>query len=233
MARVMADSSSSWHVVSSWTRQDVAQLQVLLTLEAPPSVVAGYSTPGQYLNVRTPEGEGFFALCSRPGEPLQLLVKDGASASHWLTHVEPGTPFEIGEVAGAGFFVDDITRDRHALLCGTGSGIAPLRPLFHQLLDDGHKPTLLYGGTHAETLAFSDELMHAGHQHGARVMLFVSQGHPHAHHRRGRLVLAIDRDVVDASRTIAFLCGVKPMIIEATEVLTRLGVSGNNIRLNY
>lgn len=229
----MVEAAAPWHSVTSWTRQEVAQLQVLVTLHTAPQLTRGYTTAGQYLHIRTPEGEGFFALCSRPGEPLQLLVKDGASASHWLTRVAENTPFEMAEVAGAGFFSDDVTHAQHALLCGTGSGIAPLRPLFHDLLDAGHKPTLLYGGTHSETLAFADELMKAGQSRGARVILFVSQGPPQPHHRRGRLVTAIDRDVVDPRRTIAFLCGVKPMIIEATSALETIGVPAKNIRLNY
>jgi len=225
-------ANSGWHPVTSWTREHAAHQQTLLTLRVPEPFRRGYTTAGQYLHVRTPDGEGFFALASVPHAALELLVKDTSSASHWLTHAPVGTPFETAEVAGPGFYWEDLTRDHRVVLCATGSGIAPIRPLFHQLLAKGIKPTLLYGGTDPGALAFADELVAAGDKHGADVQLFISQGTPEPHQTRGRLITALTAPLIDKHRTIAFLCGVRPMIVEATVMLTDLGVASHNIRLN-
>ncbi|MEW5852566.1 MAG: FAD-dependent oxidoreductase [Myxococcota bacterium] len=227
------DVENAWHRVPRWSRRPVARSQALLTLGLAGDVLAAYTTPGQFVKVRTPAGDAFFALANQPGSALELLVKEGGAVADWLLQAPEGTPLDVTAPQGAGFRVTDLSEGTAPLLCATGSGIAPVRPLMSALVALKLRPTLLYGGRFLEELAFLPELRAYQERGQAEVRVFVSQGELADRHARGWLVDALQPGAFPYERTVAFLCGVPAMVKQATSRLTELGVPPERIRLNF
>src|SRR5262249_15469338 len=173
-----------------------------------------------------------FALASSPGEPFELLVKDAPGAAAFLLRAPLDRALSVSQAMGPGFRFDDVEADAPVLLCATGSGIAPVRPLLRALMRKRARPMLLYGGTHVDALGFLDELMALEAERKTRVRLFVSRGDAGAHETK-RLLDAIQPAAFDYARITAFLCGVRAMIVEVTDRLRALGVPADRIRVNY
>ena len=107
-----------------------------LMVEVPSVVAAGYSTPGQYLQVRVSANDkpAFLALASAVGAhggAVELLIKPQAGTTAALCELPAGAALEVSEAQGRGFQtaalpVGDVP---HVLLFATGSGLSPMRAL--------------------------------------------------------------------------------------------------------
>jgi ferredoxin-NADP reductase len=206
---------------------------VHIHLEVPDTTRQSHLRPGQYVGVRTPAGESPFALTSLPGDPFALLIKRAAPVANFLADMRPFAPLFVSAAAGAGFAVDDVTATTPAVLCATGSGIAPLWPLLRLLVARGNRPWLLYGSTLQGAFAFQDELKTAAALGQARVDFYTSRENDPEQADQGRLTLGLARGEWDWPRAVVFLCGVPAMIDQATERCLALGVRPQNVRLNY
>lgn len=132
----------------------------LATVEVSPEQAAAYVAPGQYVQVRTAQGNGYFALASEPGHsPFELLVRNNGEASALI--VTAGLPAEVDVVGplGAGFPVAR-AKDRTLVVAVAGSAIAVARPILRERIAEGEGArTHLFVGARSPTeLPLQDEI---------------------------------------------------------------------------
>jgi NAD(P)H-flavin reductase len=221
--------------VSRWTRTPEArdQVRVSLGLGGPGTAAFASFRAGQYVQLNTPAGAGFFALCNLPGASPQLLVKrqpDGAAA--WLVNTPELSALEVTGPMGAGFSLADVTAGSPTLVLATGSGIAPVVPLLSALERVGSVPSVHYGARTADALALLTELSAAHQRSAARVTLYVSTPDGSHAHRTGRVTDALAAPLEAQGRMVVFLCGVPAMVEEATARLTAMGTPATFVRRN-
>ena len=132
----------------------------LATLEVPEDVAAAYVAPGQYVQVRTAGGDGYFALASEPGgRPFELLVRNNGEASAVLATA--AMPVEVEVVGPLGHrFPMARAEGRELLVAVAGSAIAVARPVLRARIAHGEGPrTHLFVGARAPSeLPLVDEL---------------------------------------------------------------------------
>lgn len=214
--------------------QDLYGLEVDLTGT---TIAWSFEAPGQYVQVRTPQGAtAFLAISSKPGEPaFEFLVKAGGEAADQLLNLPEESRLEMTAAMGKGYPVQHHT-GRDVLLFAVGSGISPIRSLIWYLAGrraEYQGVTLFFGARTPAHFAYRDELA-AWQQEGVEVVRVVSR--PEASEGgfvRGYVQDAVAAHPIDPARTVAFVCGMKGMVEGVTEELAKLGVSRDRIFQNY
>ena len=199
-----------------------------------PEVAASHRRPGQYLKLRLGEREGFMALASAPGQPLQLLVKRGPPLADALACVAVGATVDSSLAQGAGFPLDE-ARGRDLLLFAAGSGIAPLRAGVQAVLGERRafgRVSLFYGQRTPEEVAYRGEAATwaAG---GIELHPVISQPPPGSWSgARGHVQEAFLQSAVPVAEAVAFLCGMKAMVAGVKAALGQRGLPPERLFLN-
>ena len=126
----------------------------LIWLESPQ--IASTAQPGQFAMVRC--GEGFEHPLRRPlsihqladGSKLAFLFNVAGKGTHWLAQCQTGDNINLLGPLGKGFSI--YPSSRKLLLLAGGIGIAPLRFLAQQALNQGYSVRLLLGASTAAQL---------------------------------------------------------------------------------
>lgn len=119
------------------SRQDAGGDLILVSLDVSPAVARAYETPGQYVEVKTESGKGYFVLANDVGTtPWELLVKNAGGAADALATLPLGSELPINGPLGAGFSVDRM-RSKHVAVAVVGSAISVARPVVRQRIRDG------------------------------------------------------------------------------------------------
>ncbi len=224
-------------VVEAW--DETAAFRAL-RLALPPPLAAAHRRPGQLVKVRTPAGEGFFALASAPapGGWAELLVKRGGKvADAAVAAAVPGATLEVTEPFGQGYPVES-AEGRDVLLFAAGSAIAPVRSLVQHLLhhrDRFGRVTLFYGQRHGAEFAYRREAL-AWERGGVRVVLCPSQADDAWEGVRGR-VQEVARTLAfggsPPGETFAFVAGMSAMVEDVRRVLAEAGVPPDRVYSNF
>lgn len=151
----------------------------LATLDVPPEVAAAYVAPGQYVQIRTSGGNGYFALASEPGHaPFELLVRNNGEASAVLVTASLPVAVELVGPLGHGFPLAQAA-GRELVVAVAGSAIAVARPLLRHRIARGEGPrTHLFVGARAPSeLPLVDEIESWAEQ--ANVVLCLSRAEVH------------------------------------------------------
>jgi NAD(P)H-flavin reductase len=211
-----------------------------LRLALPPPLARAHARPGQVVKLRTPAGEGFFALASAPdpGGWADLLLKRGGKvADAAVVAALPGRTLELSEPFGAGFPVE-AAEGRDLLLFAAGSAIAPVRALVQHLLrhrDRFGRITLFYGQRHGAEFAYRGEAL-AWERGGVRVVLCPSQADDAWEGVRGR-VQEVARTLAfggsTPGETYAFVSGMTAMVDDVRRVLADAGVPPDRVYSNF
>ena len=118
-------------------RRDAGGGLWLVTLEVAPEIAGSYMAPGQYVEVQTPSGNGYFVIASDVGSGhFELLVKSGGGASEVLVASPLGTLLELGGPLGAGFSVERM-ENRHVVVAVVASALGVARPVLHRRIEAG------------------------------------------------------------------------------------------------
>lgn len=119
------------------SRQDAGGDLLLISLDVAPEIARAYETPGQYVEVKTESGKGYFVLANDVGTtPWELLVKNAGGAADALATLPLGSVLPIKGPLGAGFSVDRM-RSKHVVVAVVGSAISVARPVIRQRIRDG------------------------------------------------------------------------------------------------
>jgi NAD(P)H-flavin reductase len=194
---------------------------------------------GQVVRVRVESGTGYFALANAPsGGRGELLIRRGAPvADELIARAQPGGALELTAPFGQGFPVEQAV-GRDLLLFAAGSGIAPIRAVVQEVLarrpEFGHV-ALFYGERGHANFAFSDE--HAAWR-ADNVHVVLCSSDPGAGWEGARgyvqdVARSHELAAVHPERTVAFLCGMKPMVIAVRAMLAENGLALERTYLNF
>ncbi|MFZ5876819.1 MAG: oxidoreductase [Nitrospirota bacterium] len=193
--------------------------------------------PGQFLHLRTPSGEAsYFAIASVPGDPyFEVLVKRAQGASKELFDLPVGATVHVVGPQGKGFPLE-AHGGLDVLLIGVGTGIAPLRSVVGWTLKHRERfgrLTLVYGVLTPPHWCYRADF---SAWRAAGVGTFVTVTSTDGAAWDGpvgfvqELLTGCD---IDPQRTVACLVGMKDMVRENTERLSKLGVPSHRILLNF
>jgi NAD(P)H-flavin reductase len=125
--------------------------------------------------------------------------------------------------------------NRDVVIVAGGIGLAPLRPVVHELLARRERygdVTLLYGGRSPRDLLYVEELEHWRARFDLAVEVIVDVADRDWHGRVGVVTRLIPRAVFDPRRTVAMLCGPEVMMRFAAVALADRGVAADAIWLS-
>jgi NAD(P)H-flavin reductase len=192
------------------------------------------------VKIRTPAGEGFFALASAPDPAgrADLLVKRGGHVADAIAAAaRPAATLELTPPFGAGFPVREAD-GRDVLLFAAGSAIGPIRALVQHLVrerDRIGRITLFYGQRHGAEFAYRDEHLD-WERHGVRVILCPSRADDAWTGVRGR-VQQVARSVAfggaPPTDVVAFVSGMTAMVEDVRRTLAASGVPPDRVHANF
>ena len=140
-------------------RESIGNSYHVLSFDMPEGTPA---RPGQFTMIRGEEW-GDAPLLPRPmsylsgGQTPSMLVKVQGEGTLRMGRAEPGEPFALLGPLGIGWRAHDPARRQ--VLIGGGVGIAPLLFLARELIAQGAKPVLLYGGRTARDLPLAQDAL--------------------------------------------------------------------------
>ncbi len=143
--------------------QDLTATEKLFRIELPDGQGLGHE-PGQFVMLSVlGVGEAPISVTSAPSRSnggFELCVRRVGDVTGALHAMKPGDQVGIRGPFGTGFPIDEM-RGKDVLFAPGGLGLAPLRSLIHQVLDereDFERVMILYGARSRSELLFQDEL---------------------------------------------------------------------------
>lgn len=157
-------------------RHDAGGELLLVSLHVSADVARAYTTPGQYIEVKTGSGRGYFVLASEVGTtPWQVLVKNSGDAADALFTLPLGTAVDIVGPLGAGFSAPRMD-SRHVAIAVVGSALGVARPVLGRRIREGAAArTHLFLGIRAPTDMPIASEVEAWTAAGAHVVLCLSR----------------------------------------------------------
>ena len=193
--------------------------------------------PGQHVKIRAPRGtEVYFAIASEPEEKryVEFLLKDEkGTVAHELCKMKTGDSLKVSPAFGKGYPVEKY-KSEDILLIGIGSGLAPLRSVLKSILRREHqfgRVTLVYGARRREDIPYPEEFDLWAKKFDLRVALTQPRGSEWPGFV-GRVTKLLPTLTFHPQKTVAFICGNRPMEEEVRNLLEIAGISKDNIHTN-
>ncbi|TET81757.1 MAG: oxidoreductase [Anaerolineales bacterium] len=143
--------------------QPLTKLEKLFTIELPGGIALGHK-PGQFVEVSLlGVGEAPISISSSPSRSngsFELCIRRAGDLTSVLHRMTSGETIGIRGPFGRGFPFERF-RGKDMLFAPGGLGLAPLRSLINQVMDErGNfgRVIILYGARHPSELLFTDEL---------------------------------------------------------------------------
>ena len=177
---------------------------------------------------RAPWNDNPFSIASAPGErDLAFVVHEAGDFTRSLGDIAVNTPVRVDGPHGA-FRLEEGER-RAILLIAGGAGIAPVLAIWRHLARTGHVAPvrLVYGAQTAGKLLYREELAATAAARGFGLTLKVEEGDLPEGATRGRIDRATLIEALrglDARRTLALICGPRPMMLAVAAELEALGL---------
>jgi len=195
---------------------------------------------GQYVRLGIPDVDqpapGYFAIASEPHEPTnyEFFIKQAGPLSRYLCALEPGSELEVDGPMGKGF---DLSRFQgyDVYLIGVGTGIAPLRSVWHHLIRhraDYGKIAIYAGFLTPLHRLLTDELATLADHH-IDVHVTVEVGQDTWDGPIGYVQHALAMDRPSGAHAVACLAGMSAMVDACRQTLQALGFDDGHILLNY
>ena len=199
--------------------------------------------PGQYVQVLTPAYKGSpeevyraYSIGSDPAdkgyiELIVRLVPNGICTTYLFDHVKEGDSAIINGPYGD-FMLSGT--DTPILYIAGGSGMAPIRCMLYHMANNGiTRPATYFFGVNEMRDLFMDKEMKELEGKVPEYKFVPVMARPDADSgwtgQTGLVTEALERNVEDASKCEAYLCGSPGMIDASIDVLTRLGMPEEHI----
>lgn len=227
--------STEWHKmeVESVRQEGVHMRHLILSTTAPYRFVHG-----QYVQITAPERKpGYFAVASPPEQDrrIEFLVKEGSGIAGALYEAKAGDIFEVSEPLGPGFPSDDL-KGKNVLLIGVGSGIAPLRSVLGSVLTSrssfGKRIMLIYGARSPFHIPYRQEIA----RWRAQIEVYKAMSQPGDSDWSGyvgyvqHIIEGLD---IPRENVMACVCGMPRMVDAVRSVLGGMGISEDDVYLNF
>lgn len=225
------------------TRAHILDIQVLSEKEklfsiALPDGISLNHEPGQFIQVSLfGIGEAPISISSSPSRSngkFEICVRRVGDLTNALHRLEPGDTIGLRGPFGHGFPIRRFF-GKDILFAPGGLGLAPLRSLINQVLDERNqfgKVTILYGAKNPAEILFVDELQKWDERKD--VELHVTVDHPDGNWtgNSGVITTLFPKIQVNAPNTVAITCGPPVMYRFVLMELIGLGVRDGNIWLS-
>ena len=234
---VTADDSDSLLVPvelceKTWLSPTVVRLRLM------PKEPLAYQ-PGQYVNLVSKSGlSRSYSLASLPGEEsfleLHVRILPNGRMSTWLTEVPLGTLAQVRGPAGECFYVPG-RPTQPLLLCGVGTGLAPLYGVVREALRQKHEGpmVLIHGARTSAGLYLRSELAALAAAHPSLTYLPVVLSDDPPGSAEGCIVSPLDALLkarfAKLSGHRAFLCGDAELVTALRRQVFLQGASRRDI----
>lgn len=148
----------------------------------------------------------------------------GGVGSTYLFSLQPGSPISFKGPAGL-FYVRDMTRD--CLFVATGTGVAPIRSMIHDLMQQPYRGslTLLWGLRSQRDLYYQEEFTSlAARRSQTSFIITLSRPESGWQGAHGRVTTYVQHHMWSVKNLAVYLCGNHAMINEVTEYIRTKGL---------
>jgi len=190
----------------------MTEFEKLFAIALPQGQSLGHA-PGQFVMVSIPGvGEAPISISSSPSRSnshFELCVRRMGDVTGALHRMQPGDRVGIRGPMGHGFPIDQM-RGKDMLFAPGGLGLAPLRSLINQVLDERAnfgRVTILYGAKRPAELLFRDELDQWAARNDIEFRVTVDRGEETWSGNVGVITTLFPKITVDPHNTVAVTCG--------------------------
>ena len=178
-------------------------------------------------------GEVPISISGDPGRPQELVhtVRAVGAVTGAMRALKRGEHLGIRGPFGHGWPMEEAT-GRDVLVIAGGLGLAPLRPVVYDVLRRRarfRRVAVLYGARTPEDLLYRRELERWRGRFDARVLVTVDRANPAWGGRTGVVTALFDALGLDASTTVAMICGPEVMMRFTVRELTARGLAEDRI----
>jgi NAD(P)H-flavin reductase len=195
--------------------------------------------PGQFIMVEVPkEAEKPvrkpYSIASPPyfSEKIELCIKwvEGGFVSTWFFGLQLGDKISVQGPLGVFRLVEPLPE--HLIFVATGTGIAPLRAQFLQLLHDGYKKqiTFIFGNRYEDEIPFHQELLDLAKEHGNFTYLPVISRPKSWQGEKGYVQEVLRKIFPNPKGNQVYICGLVPMVNDLKDCLIQLGYPKESVR---
>lgn len=192
---------------------------------------------GQYISIDVGEGERrSYSIASAPAMDhaveICVDVSPEGKGSTYLKNLKPGD--EVNFIAPLGqFLISSETKEKKLLFVATGSGIAPLRSMMVDLLEERQEKReihLHWGLRNVEDM-FWEEDFRRFHKYFSNFTYHMTLSKPPSHWPlcAGYVTECIKNEMKVDADWGAYLCGNKVMIEEVSKLLEEMGILKDQI----
>lgn len=206
--------------------EQLTDLEKLFTIELPNGRDLGHN-PGQFVMVSVlGVGEAPISITSSPSRSngaFELCVRRVGDVTNALHNMDEGDWLGVRGPYGNGFPIDKM-RGKDLLFAPGGLGLAPLRSLINQVIDERDsfgRVVILYGAKRPQELLFRDELDEWVERDDVECLITVDKGDDEWDGHVGVITTLFPEIAVDSRNTIAVTCG--PPIMYRFVIMELLG----------
>ena len=217
--------------------EQLTELEKVFTLALPNGRSLGHR-PGQFVEVSVlGVGEAPISISSSPSrssESFELCVRKVGDVTGALHKLQPGDKIGVRGPFGRGFPIEKF-RGKDMLFAPGGLGLAPLRSLINQVLDERamfRRVTILYGARTPAELLFKDELERWERRSDVELLLTVDRDDETWSGNTGVITTLFRNISVYPRNTVAVTCGPPVMYRFVLMELFGKGISEGNIWLS-
>jgi sulfite reductase subunit B len=214
--------------------RDITAFEKLFKIDLP----KGYSLnhkPGQFVEISVlGVGEAPISISSSPSRSngnFELCVRRAGDVTNALHGLAPGAQIGVRGPFGRGFPVERF-QGKDILFAPGGLGLAPLRSLINEVLDDRGKygrVVILYGARTPGDLLFKDELAAWGQRDDVELHLTVDRGDETWTGNVGVITTLFPKLQIHARNTVAVVVGPPVMYRFVLMELLGKGIADGNI----
>lgn len=178
----------------------------------------------------------YFAFASSPHDTAcyEFVIKAVHPLSDALVNLKVGEEVEVEGPMGKGFDLS-AHHGKNIILMGVGTGIAPLRSVWLDMLEhrENYGSVAIYAGfLSAMHHLLTDELQSLA-EHDIQVSISLATGHDDWHGPVGYVQHALQEDAPNPDNAVVCLAGMNVMVDACTETLLELGFNEQQILLNF
>jgi NAD(P)H-flavin reductase len=219
------------HIVDA---RPMANTEKVFTIELPKGVSLNHR-PGQFVGVSVlGVGEAPISISSSPSRSngnFELCVRRAGDVTNALHGLAPGAQIGVRGPFGRGFPVERF-QGKDILFAPGGLGLAPLRSLINEVLDDRGKygrVVILYGARTPGDLLFKDELERWSKRDDVELHLTVDRGDETWTGNVGVITTLFPKLQIHARNTVAVVVGPPVMYRFVLMELLGKGIADGNI----
>ncbi len=212
-------------------------LEKLFTIELPDGLTLGHR-PGQFVEVSVlGVGEAPISISSSPSRSngkFELCVRKVGDVTNAIHNLQVGDYLGIRGPFGRGFPYEKF-RGKDVLFAPGGLGLAPLRSLINQVVDERAmfgRVIILYGARNPSELLFKDELAAWAERSDIELHVTVDHGDESWKGNVGVITTLFRRVSLNPRNTISAICGPPVMYRFVLMELAGKGISEGNIYLS-